>query len=146
MSDGQMKSLYTNLVSTYEDIDGHLPIYTVDMSSTFNKKYVSLRNILVDNGCFNEIPKRVFYVWGANEPKKQSVIDCMKTWYKFLPEYMIIVKTIAINKNIIQKKVNIFLISFTLTTCRHYIIFYIKIKDWFMHQPCGNLILIYQLM
>ena len=41
MSDGQMKSLYTNLVSTYEDIDGHLPIYTVDMSSTFNKKYVS---------------------------------------------------------------------------------------------------------
>ena len=41
MSDEQMKSLYTNLVSTYEDIDGHLPIYTVDMSSTFNKKYVS---------------------------------------------------------------------------------------------------------
>ena len=67
-------------------------------NNEINKKYVSLRNILVDNGCFNEIPKRVFYVWGANEPKKQSVIDCMKTWYKFLPEYEII----EINENSVE--------------------------------------------
>ena len=29
------------MITTYEEIDTHLPIYTVDMSSTFNKKYVS---------------------------------------------------------------------------------------------------------
>lgn len=41
MSSGELKSAYTNMVSTYEDKDEHFPIYTVDMSSTFNKKYSS---------------------------------------------------------------------------------------------------------
>ena len=41
MSDENLKSSYTNMITTYEEIDTHLPIYTVDMSSTFNKKYVS---------------------------------------------------------------------------------------------------------
>lgn len=41
MSDENLKSFYTNMITTYEEIDTHLPIYTVDMSSTFNKKYVS---------------------------------------------------------------------------------------------------------
>ena len=41
MSDDSLKSLYTGFVSSYEDKEEHLPIYTVDMSSTFNKKFVS---------------------------------------------------------------------------------------------------------
>lgn len=41
MSDDDIKSLYTNIVSTYEDKDDHDAIYTVDMSSSFNKKYSS---------------------------------------------------------------------------------------------------------
>lgn len=41
MSDDNLKSLYTNMISTYEDDESHDPIYTVDMSSTFNKKYTS---------------------------------------------------------------------------------------------------------
>ena len=41
MSSGELKSAYTNMVSTYEDKDEHFPIYTVDMSSTFNKQFVS---------------------------------------------------------------------------------------------------------
>ena len=41
MSDEDLKSLYTNIISTYEDDDTKDPIYTVDMSSTFNQKYSS---------------------------------------------------------------------------------------------------------
>lgn len=41
MVDEELKSIYTNIVSSYEDQDEHDFIYTVDMSSTFNKKYVS---------------------------------------------------------------------------------------------------------
>lgn len=41
MTAEDVKSTYTNIVSTYEDQENHDPIYTVDMSSTFNKKYVS---------------------------------------------------------------------------------------------------------
>lgn len=41
MSSDELKSAYTNMVSTYEDKDEHFPIYTVDMSSTFNKQFVS---------------------------------------------------------------------------------------------------------
>ena len=41
MSDESLRSSYTSLISSYEDLDNHLPIYTVDMSSTFNKKYSS---------------------------------------------------------------------------------------------------------
>ena len=41
MSDENLHSIYTNIVSTYEDNEDHLPIYTVDMSSAFNKKYVA---------------------------------------------------------------------------------------------------------
>lgn len=41
MSDENLHSIYTNIISTYEESDDHLPIYTVDMSSAFNKKYVA---------------------------------------------------------------------------------------------------------
>ena len=41
MSDENLHSIYTNIVSIYEDNEDHLPIYTVDMSSAFNKKYVA---------------------------------------------------------------------------------------------------------
>ena len=44
-----------------------------------NKKYTILRNILIDNGLVNEIPKRIFYVWGANEPKRDDVKKCIIT-------------------------------------------------------------------
>lgn len=41
MSSEDLKSSYTSMITTYEDKEEHFPIYTVDMSSTFNKKYVS---------------------------------------------------------------------------------------------------------
>lgn len=41
MSSDDLKSTYTNIVSTYEDKDDHYAIYTADMSSVFNKQYVS---------------------------------------------------------------------------------------------------------
>ena len=36
------------------------------------------------------IPKRIFYVWGANEPLKESVKKYIDSWKKFLPDYEII--------------------------------------------------------
>lgn len=41
MSTEDLKSTYTNIISTYEEQDDHDSIYTVDMSSAFNKKYLS---------------------------------------------------------------------------------------------------------
>lgn len=41
MTSDELKSTYTNIISTYEDQEEHYPIYTVDMHSVFNKKYVS---------------------------------------------------------------------------------------------------------
>lgn len=40
-SDEDTKTTYNNLVSTYKGKDEALPIYIVDMSSAFNKKYVT---------------------------------------------------------------------------------------------------------
>ena len=37
-----------------------------------------------------KIPKRIFYVWGANEPIRPEVQRCIDTWKKFLPDYEII--------------------------------------------------------
>ncbi len=36
------------------------------------------------------IPKRIFYVWGANESKPEKVLKCMESWKKNLPDYEII--------------------------------------------------------
>lgn len=36
------------------------------------------------------IPKRIFYVWGAHEPKKRDVLACIQTWRQNCPEYQII--------------------------------------------------------
>ncbi len=41
MSDERLKSIYTAIVTTYEEQENHDFIYTVDMSSAFNNKYVS---------------------------------------------------------------------------------------------------------
>ena len=50
MSDEDLKSSYTSLITTYEDKEGHFSIYTVDMSSAFNKKYISdVSNVDVQN-------------------------------------------------------------------------------------------------
>ncbi|MBR1825780.1 MAG: glycosyltransferase [Alphaproteobacteria bacterium] len=54
-----------------------------------NRKYTALRNILVENGVFDEIPQRIFYVWGAHEPKKDKVSECINSWKKHLPNYEI---------------------------------------------------------
>lgn len=42
-----------------------------------------------------EIPKRIFYVWGAGEPKKRDVNLCILTWRQKCPDYEII----EINEN-----------------------------------------------
>lgn len=39
MSDDKLKSDITTLISSYESNKDHLPIYTVNMNSAFNKKY-----------------------------------------------------------------------------------------------------------
>lgn len=36
------------------------------------------------------IPKRIFYVWGAHEPKRRDVLACMQTWRQTCPEYQIV--------------------------------------------------------
>lgn len=36
------------------------------------------------------IPKKIFYVWGANEPKRIDVELCIKTWKYACPDYEII--------------------------------------------------------
>ncbi len=41
------------------------------------------------------IPKRIFYVWGANEPKKRDVLACMLSWRQNCSDYEII----EINEN-----------------------------------------------
>lgn len=41
------------------------------------------------------IPKRIFYVWGANEPKRPDVDWCINTWRFTMPDYEII----EINEN-----------------------------------------------
>lgn len=38
----------------------------------------------------NQIPKRIFYVWGANEAKKRDVNLCMLSWHRTMPDYEII--------------------------------------------------------
>ena len=36
------------------------------------------------------IPKRIFYVWGANEKKPRDVQVCIQTWRQMMPDYEII--------------------------------------------------------
>lgn len=36
------------------------------------------------------IPKRIFYVWGINDPKKRDVQVCIQTWRQVMPDYEII--------------------------------------------------------
>ena len=36
------------------------------------------------------IPKQIFYVWGAKEPKKRDVLACIQTWRQICPDYKII--------------------------------------------------------
>lgn len=40
-SNDEISSIYSSLVSTYKSKEDHLNIYTVDMSSSFNKSYVT---------------------------------------------------------------------------------------------------------
>lgn len=57
------------------------------------KKTNNISNEIVSDK--EQIPKRIFYVWGANEPKKRDVNLCLLSWYKTMPEYEII----EINEN-----------------------------------------------
>lgn len=36
------------------------------------------------------IPKRIFYVWGVNDPKKRDVLACMQSWRQVCSDYEII--------------------------------------------------------
>lgn len=58
-------------------------------NNTLNMKYSTLRNILIDAGIIKQIPKRIFYVWGAGEAKRPEVQKCIDTWKQFLPDYEI---------------------------------------------------------
>ena len=50
MSDENLKSSYTSLITAYEEKENHMSIYTVDISSAFNKKYISdISNVNVAN-------------------------------------------------------------------------------------------------
>ena len=84
------ENLYTQFCEFFakhygEVFDTNLPFDINEL----NRKYTVLRNILVDYGVFKEIPKRIFYVWGANEPKRPEVQKCINSWLKFLPYYEI---------------------------------------------------------
>ena len=41
------------------------------------------------------IPKRIFYVWGVDDPKRREVLACMQSWQQVCPDYEII----EINEN-----------------------------------------------
>lgn len=41
MSDASLRSDYTSLVTTYEEKENHLPIYTVNMGNSFNKPFAN---------------------------------------------------------------------------------------------------------
>ena len=77
----------TYLAENYKETFQDKPPFS---NNTLNKKYTYLRNILVDYGTFNEIPRRVYYVWGANEPKRDEVLKCIRSWEQFLPDYEIV--------------------------------------------------------
>ncbi|MBB1554209.1 glycosyl transferase [Candidatus Gracilibacteria bacterium] len=36
------------------------------------------------------IPKKIHYCWFGKNPKPQKALDCIESWYQFLPEYEII--------------------------------------------------------
>ena len=36
------------------------------------------------------IPKKIHYCWFGKNPKPQKILDCIDSWRKFLPEYVII--------------------------------------------------------
>lgn len=36
------------------------------------------------------IPKRIFYVWGVDDPKKRDVLACMQSWRQNCPDYEIV--------------------------------------------------------
>lgn len=36
------------------------------------------------------IPKRIFYVWGINDPYKRDMQVCIQTWRQVMPDYEII--------------------------------------------------------
>lgn len=36
------------------------------------------------------IPKKIFYVWGVNEPKRKDVLACMQSWRQNCPDYEIV--------------------------------------------------------
>ena len=40
--------------------------------------------------CIMAIPKRIFYVWGANENKRRDVELCLLTWRQKCPDYEIV--------------------------------------------------------
>lgn len=44
------------------------------------------------------IPKRVFYVWGANDPYKRDMLACIQSWREILHDYEIV----EINENSIE--------------------------------------------
>ena len=50
--------------------------------------------------CMNmrQVPKRIFYVWGANEKKRRDVDLCILSWLEKCPEYEII----EINENSVE--------------------------------------------
>ncbi len=76
------------LCKHYKNIFKNITLNT--KNKVLKQKYSVLRNILVDGGVFKEIPKRIFYVWGFNEPKKDEVLKCIKSWQEYLPEYDIV--------------------------------------------------------
>lgn len=93
VNDASLYSQFTKYLS-----DNYAQIFDTVLpfdSDTLNQKYIVLRNILVDGGVFHEIPRRVFYVWGANEPKRPEVQRCINSWLKYLPYYEIV----EINEN-----------------------------------------------
>ncbi len=63
---------------------------TEELNIRLKQNYTYLRNILIDHGIIKEIPKRIFYVWGANEPKREEVVKCINSWKQFLPDYDIV--------------------------------------------------------
>lgn len=80
---------FENIISTVKDIIKY-PLLQDSWEKIEVLKNVAIARDSVFNGYDAGIPKNIFYVWGVNEPLKDSVKKYIATWKEKLPDYQII--------------------------------------------------------
>lgn len=77
-----------------------------------------------DTGSNNRIPKLIHLCWFSNNPYPASVLKCLHTWYRYLPDYRIIVwnrqKALALNIPYVDEALNAGQYAFAADVVRLY--------------------------